>query len=166
MKKQDLQKIIREELHKVISESKTSKTTLKEGYAWERSERKFGDPLPTLASVQKAHQAKQSVLKEVMAPSFKAKHKNNNLVAAIYFSWKKAENNTPSLWTKVIELVEGQDCKLVNYVVTDSVCEFEFKPNSPAIDQDLLDKARIKVESALKPLKTQCEGYDVYIVGN
>ena len=38
-----------------------SKKTLKEGYAWERSERKFGDPLPTLASVQKAHQAKQKM---------------------------------------------------------------------------------------------------------
>ena len=105
-------------------------------------------------------------LNEAQTPSFKAKHKNNNLVAAIYFSWNKAESNNPSLWTKVIELIEGQDCKLVNYVVTDSVCELEFKPNSPAIDQDLLDVAKNKVELALKPLSSQWTGYDVYIVGN
>jgi hypothetical protein len=37
------------------------KKSLKEGYAWERGERKFGEPLPTLASIQKAYQAKQSV---------------------------------------------------------------------------------------------------------
>lgn len=106
------------------------------------------------------------VLKEAQAPSFKAKHKDNNLVAAIYFSWNKAESNNASLWTKVIELIEGQDCKLVNYVVTDSVCEVEFKPNSPAIDQDLLDEAKYNVENALKPLSSQWTGYDVYIVGN
>ena len=108
----------------------------------------------------------RKVLNEAQVPSFKAKHKNNNLVAAIYFSWNKAENNNTSLWTKVIELIEGQDCKLVNYVVTDSVCELEFKPNSPAIDQDLLDVAKNKVELALKPLSSQWTGYDVYIVGN
>ena len=166
MKKQDLQKIIREELHKILKETKSTKKSLKEGYAWERSERKFGEPLPTLASVQKAYQAKQSVLKEAIAPSFKAKHKDNNLVAAIYFSWNKAESNNASLWTKVIELIEGQDCKLVNYVVTDSVCEFEFKPDTAAISQDLLDEARHNVGIALKPLSSQWTGYDVYIVGN
>lgn len=106
------------------------------------------------------------VLNEAQAPSFKAKHKNNNLVAAIYFSWNKAENNSPSLWAKVIELIEGQECTLVNYVVTDSVCELEFKPNVPAIDQDLLDSAKVQVELALKPLSRQWAGYDVYIVGN
>ena len=41
-----------------------SKKTLKEGYAWERGERKFGQPLPTLASVQKAYQAKQNITEE------------------------------------------------------------------------------------------------------
>ena len=166
MKKQDLQKIIREELHKILKETKSTKKPLTEGFAWERSERKFGEPLPTLASVQKAYQAKQSVLKEAIAPSFKAKHKDNNLVAAIYFSWNKAESNNASLWTKVISLIEEQDCKLVNYVVTDSVCELEFKPNSPAIDQDLLEETKDNVQKALKPLSSQWTGYDVYIVGN
>lgn len=106
------------------------------------------------------------VLNEAQAPSYKAKHRDNNLVAAIYFSWNKAENNNPSLWTKVIELIQGQDCKLVNYVVTDSVCEFEFKPDTAAISQDLLDEARHNVGIALKPLSSQWTGYDVYIVGN
>jgi hypothetical protein len=46
-----------------------SKKSLKEGYAWERGERKFGDPLPTLASVQKAYQAKQSVSEIAAIPT-------------------------------------------------------------------------------------------------
>jgi hypothetical protein len=46
-----------------------SKKSLKEGYAWERSERKFGQPLPTLASVQKAYQAKQSVSEVAAIPA-------------------------------------------------------------------------------------------------
>ena len=41
-----------------------SKKTLKEGYAWERGERKFGQPLPTLASVQKAYQAKHNITED------------------------------------------------------------------------------------------------------
>ena len=42
-----------------------SKKSLKEGFAWERSERKFGESLPTLASIQKAYQnKKQTTLTE------------------------------------------------------------------------------------------------------
>jgi len=107
-----------------------------------------------------------TLVKEVKAPSFKAKHKDNNLVAAIYFSWNKAESNNASLWAKVIAILEQADCILVNYVVADSVCEFEFKPNSPAIDQDLLDEAKNNVELALESLSSQFTGYDVYIAGN
>ena len=40
------------------------KKSLKEGYAWERGERKFGEPLPTLASIQAAHQAKHNITEE------------------------------------------------------------------------------------------------------
>ena len=108
----------------------------------------------------------KKTLKKAQAPKYKAKHADNNLVAAIYFSWNKAENNNTSLWTKVIQILEQKDCELINYVVTDSVCEFEFQPNSPAIDQDVLDEARNKVELALEPLSSQWTGYDVYIVGN
>ena len=108
----------------------------------------------------------RKTLKKAQAPKYKAKHADNNLVAAIYFSWNKAESNNPSLWAKVIELIEGQDCELVDYVVTDSVCELEFKPNSPAIDQDVLDEARNNVDVALEPLSSQFTGYDVYIAGN
>ena len=46
-----------------------SKKTLKEGYAWERGERKFGEPLPTLASIQAAHQAKQNVSEIAAIPT-------------------------------------------------------------------------------------------------
>lgn len=109
----------------------------------------------------------KKTLKKAQTLKYKAKHADNNLVAAIYFSWNKAEEyNKPSLWAKVIELIERQDCELVDYVVTDSVCELEFKPNSPAIDQDVLDKTRNNVELALEPLSSQWTGYDVYIVGN
>ena len=45
------------------------KKSLKEGYAWERGERKFGEPLPTLASIQKAYQAKQSVSEIAAIPT-------------------------------------------------------------------------------------------------
>ena len=108
----------------------------------------------------------KKALNEAQAPSFKAKHKNNNLVAAIYFSWNKAESNDASLWSKVIQIIEQEDCTLVNYVVTDSVCEFEFKPAVAAKTQDLLEDAKYRVKDALKPLSSQWTGYDVYIVGN
>ena len=106
-----------------------------------------------------------SKLTEVKAPTFQAKHKNNNLVAAIYFSWKKAGNNNASLWDNVKLIIEQNDCKLINYVVTDSVCEFEFRPKGP-VYQDLLEEAKNNVEDALNPLSSQFTGYDVYIVGN
>ena len=48
-----------------------SKKTLKEGYAWERGERKFGQPLPTLASVQKAYQAKQHITEGALLKAIK-----------------------------------------------------------------------------------------------
>ena len=44
------------------------KSLLKE-FAWERSERKFGDPLPTLASVQKAYQDKKTVSEIAAIPA-------------------------------------------------------------------------------------------------
>ena len=58
------------------------------------------------------------VLNEAMAPAFRAEHENNNLVAAIYFSWNKAENNNPSFWSNVVQIIEQEDCRLLNYVVT------------------------------------------------
>lgn len=108
----------------------------------------------------------KKMLTEAQAPAFQAKHKNNNLVAAIYFSWNKAESNNASLWVKVIQTIEQNDCKLINYVVTDSVCEFEFRPNGPLGDQDLLEETKNNVEDALEPLASKFTGYDVYIVGN
>ena len=69
MKKLDLQKLIREEVRNVLKEVKSTKKTLKEGYAWERGERKFGEPLPTLASIQAAHQAKQNVSEIAAIPT-------------------------------------------------------------------------------------------------
>ena len=40
--------------------------SLLEGFAWERSERQFGKPLPTLEDVQKAYEAKQDIKEEPM----------------------------------------------------------------------------------------------------
>lgn len=58
----NLKQLIKEEIVNVIAENKKgNKKSLKEGYAWERSEHKFGQPLPTLASVQAAHQAKHNI---------------------------------------------------------------------------------------------------------
>jgi len=108
----------------------------------------------------------RKVIKEAQAPKYKAKHANNNLVAAIYFSWNKAENNNQSLWDKVIQILEQKDCRLINYVVTDSVCEFEFQPSIGVQAQDQLDDAKNRVTDALKPLSSQFTGYDVYIVGS
>ena len=105
------------------------------------------------------------VLTEVQAPAFQAKHRDNNLVVAIYFSWMKAESNNRSLWDKVIQVIEQAECKLINYVVTDSVCEFEFQPIG-AYDQDLLEDARYQVTIAIKHLSSKFTGFDVYIVGN
>jgi hypothetical protein len=108
----------------------------------------------------------ESFLGEARAPKFKAKHADNNLVAAIYFSWNKAENNNQSLWDKVIQIIEQEECTLINYVVTDSVCEFEFQPSIGVGSQDQLDDARYRVIDAIKPLSGKFTGYDVYIVGN
>ena len=111
----------------------------------------------------------ESFLGEAQAPKFKAKHADNNLVAAIYFSWNKAEkNNNQSLWDKVIEILKQEECRLINYVVTDSVCEFEFAPSTGVQSQDQLDDTKYRVTDALKPLSKAFTftGYDVYIVGN
>ena len=62
MKPLNLKQLIKEEIANVIAENKKgNKKSLKEGYAWERSEHKFGQPLPTLASVQKAYQSKHNI---------------------------------------------------------------------------------------------------------
>ena len=108
----------------------------------------------------------KKVLTEAQAPAFQAKHQNNNLVAAIYFSWNKAESNNPSLWEEVIQIIEQADCELINYVVTDSVCEFEFQPTEGADSQDQLENTKNSVTDALKPLASKFTGYDVYIAGN
>jgi len=107
----------------------------------------------------------RKVLTEAKAPAFQAKHKNNNLVVAIYFSWNLAERNNQQLWDRVIQIIEQNDCKLINYVVTDSVCEFEFRPNGP-LSQDLLEDTKYRVKDDLEPLSSKFTGYDVYIVGN
>lgn len=106
------------------------------------------------------------LLKEAQAPKYKAKHANNNLVAAIYFSWNKSDNNSQSLWDKVIEILEQEDCRLISYVVTDSVCEFEFQPSMGVRSQDQLDDTKYRVTDALEPLSKLFTGYDVYIAGN
>jgi len=112
----------------------------------------------------------RKVVNEAQAPKYKAKHASNNLVAAIYFSWNKAESNNQSLWDKVIQILEQEDCVLINYVVTDSVCEFEFAPRgvqtSGPTTIDELEDYKNRVKDALKPLSNQFTGYDVYIVGS
>ena len=108
---------------------------------------------------------KKTLIDEAQSPSYKSEHEDNNLVAAIYFSWTKNDNNNQSLWTEVIETIEENDCVLINYVVTDSVCEFEFKPDTAGISQDLLEDIRYSVIDALKPIvSSKATGYDVYIV--
>ena len=57
----EMEKMGGEEAFMESKKPSKSKKSLKEGYAWERSERKFGEPLPTLATIQAAHQAKQKV---------------------------------------------------------------------------------------------------------
>ena len=52
-----------------VKESNSNKKTLKEGFAWERSERKFGDPLPTLDSIRSAYQAKQKMSEVAAIPT-------------------------------------------------------------------------------------------------
>ena len=41
--------------------------SLLEGFAWERSERQFGKPLPTLEDIQKAYQAKHNITEEAVS---------------------------------------------------------------------------------------------------
>ena len=108
----------------------------------------------------------RKVLKEAQAPKYKSKHANNNLVASIYFSRNKSDNNNQSLWDKVIEILEQEDCRLISYVVTDSVCEFEFQPSIGVQSQDQLDDTKYRVIDALQPLSNLFTGYDVYIAGS
>lgn len=96
--------------------------------------------------------------------TIKGKRKNNNIVAAIYFGWVKQDNNNSSFWNKVINIIEGEDCVVLNYLATDSVCEFEFKPSSPS-GQDELEDASNRIEDAIGALSGFTK-YDVYIVGN
>lgn len=109
----------------------------------------------------------KNLLSEVQSPSYKSKHKDNNLVAAIYFSWAKNDNNNSALWADVIRVIEENDCVLIDYVVTDSVCEFEFRPSAEGISQELLDEIKYDVKDSLKPIvSSKATGYDVYIAGN
>ena len=108
----------------------------------------------------------KKVLGEAQSPSYKSQHKANNLVATFYFSWNMNDNNNPSLWADVIKAIEENDCVLIDYVVTDSVCEFEFRPDSAGISQDLLEEIKWEITDALEPISSKATGYDVYIVGN
>lgn len=58
MNKTELRSLIREEVRKIINTKKTVKTSLQEGYSWERIP---GKPLPTLEDVQTAHQNKKKL---------------------------------------------------------------------------------------------------------
>jgi hypothetical protein len=66
MKSTELRQLIREEVKKVIA-SKGKKTSLKEGYAWERQP---GKPLPTIKDVQEAFQKKQDLQTEAHEDSW------------------------------------------------------------------------------------------------
>jgi hypothetical protein len=122
-----------------------------------------------LSEVRKAIRAEvRRVINEVKAPKFRARYQDNNLVAAIYFSWSKAENNNPAFWSqvqKVVSMIEQQNFNLVQYIVTGNICEFEFTLSGP-VGQDELDNAKSSLIDALKPLSSQFTNYDVYVVGN
>lgn len=107
----------------------------------------------------------RKVVREAKAPKFRARYQDNNIVAAIYFSWNTAESNNPAFWAKVISMIEKQNCKLIQYVVTGNICEFEFTPSGP-VGQDELEDAKFDLKVALQPLSSQFTNYDVYIVGN
>jgi hypothetical protein len=94
-------------------------------------------------------------IKEVsFKPKFRFQPKANNLIAAIYFSWDS-----------VIKILQDNDCTLVNYVVTNSICEFEFRP-SASPGQDELEETKFNVQDALKTLSDKFTKHDIYIVGN
>jgi len=107
------------------------------------------------------------LLTENMKPTFNAqvRRKPNNIVAAIYFAWNRGESNNSSFWSQVIQIIQQNDCILENYVVTDSICEFEFSPSTPS-GQDELEDAKNRVIDSLKELSSQFTNFDVYIVGN
>jgi hypothetical protein len=121
----------------------------------------------TKSQLKKIIKEQVSVLKENVNPIFNAQTERteNNIVAAIYFSWVKQGNNNASFWNYVTSILHEQDCVLINYVVTDSVCEFEFKPSTPS-GQDELEDASNRVEDALELLSNKFTSYDVYVVGN
>jgi hypothetical protein len=73
-----------------------SKKTLKEGYAWERGERKFGQPLPTLASVQKAYQAKQNITEGALLKAIKPGLQGEVKVAVQALEMMLANQLTPA----------------------------------------------------------------------
>ena len=76
------------------------KKSLKEGYAWERGERKFGEPLPTLASIQAAHQAKHNITEDSL--------KEGAILSAI----------KPGLQGEVKVAVEALETMLANQLTT------------------------------------------------
>jgi hypothetical protein len=95
-------------------------------------------------------------------PKFRSVAKPNNLVAVIYFSYNKADNNTQALWSKVINTIQQEDGVVVNYVVTNSVFEVEFRPEVSGNEGE--EDIMFRVKDALKPLSSAFTNYDVYIV--
>ena len=48
-----------------------------------------------------------------------------SIIITLYFNYKDQKNNSSKLWNQVIGLINANQGKLSDYIVTDSVVEFE-----------------------------------------
>jgi hypothetical protein len=105
------------------------------------------------------------LIKESVEPGFRATPIENNIIVSMFFANDRNYYNTQELWDQVIELANEEDCRLVNYIVTDSYCEFEFEPSLDTTSQDLLDDIRWSLTDAMKSFSSKFTSYDVHICG-
>jgi hypothetical protein len=105
----------------------------------------------------------KNVLTELAKPiSLKGKHGPGSVVLALFFDHTKQSNNSKELWARIIEFAGDPEInyRLVQYFVTDSVVEFEFKPKRPG----RYDVGIRAMESNLEEYQNKFTSYDIYTI--
>lgn len=72
----------------------------------------------------------------------------------MFFDSTKNHYNKDVLWSEVVDIL-NQHCDLVEYCITDSVCEFV----GSSVDKKTLDE----IKASLAKYKDRCTNFDVYI---
>ena len=107
-------------------------------------------------------QVKGSLTESAKLISLKGKHSPGSIIVALFFDSSKQQNNSRELWARIIEFAGDYEinCRLVQYIVTDSVVEFEFKQKRPG----RYDSAIRAMVANLEEYQNKFTSYDIYTI--